>query len=357
MFRAVVFLVCSVILSPFVAAAQTDKPIPVDRPAGVQITNMPADDPRVRVQTPRPPDGSVDDQRSENQSAGTENPQVHEPDIEFQDFVTSSLGYRLPIFGQNLFRTAPSTFAPLDRVPVTPDYLIGPGDELLIRGWPMIYYPLQILVDAGITEIMVVTGGNHSGEFLRLLRNGKDFGLRSMSFAYQEGEGGIADALKLAEPFVNGDSVCVVLGDNIIENDIAAARKSFDQQSGGAMIMLKDVPDPERFGVPVFEGERLVRIEEKPRQPTSNYAVIGVYFYDSTVFDRVRELKPSARNELEITDVNNSYLREGKLSYSKLNGWWTDAGTFESLFRASELVRKKVLASQEALAVGAGAGK
>jgi glucose-1-phosphate thymidylyltransferase len=367
--RAVVFLVCSVILLPLVAAAQTDKPVPVDRPAGVQITNMPGDDPRVRVQTQRPPDGSVDEQRSQDESrreSGNEqarreqtdsNQRVHEPDIEFQDFVTSSLGYRLPIFGQNLFRTAPSTFAPLDRVPVTPDYLIGPGDELLIRGWPMIYYPLQILVDAGITEIMVVTGGNHSGEFLRLLRNGKDFGLRSMSFAYQEGEGGIADALKLAEPFVNGDSVCVVLGDNIIENDIVAARKRFDQQAGGAMIMLKDVPDPERFGVPVFEGERLVRIEEKPRQPKSNYAVIGVYFYDSTVFDRVRELKPSSRNELEITDVNNSYLSEGKLSYSKLNGWWTDAGTFESLFRASELVRKKVLASQETLAVGAGAGR
>src|SRR5689334_17861222 len=252
---------------PLAAAAQTDKPVTVDRPTGVQITNMPLDDVRQRLPNPRLPDASPDDQGTQDQSRqdnGSDQnrtqdgrrkpietfPRTNEPDIEYQEFVTSSLGYRLPIFGQNLFRSAsPSTFAPLDRVPVTPDYMVGPGDELLVRAWPMIYYPLQILVDAGITEIMVVTGGNHSGEFLRLLRNGKDFGLRSMSFAYQEGEGGIADALKLAEPFVNGDKVCVVLGDNIIENDIAAAARRFDQQQDGAMIMLKDVPDPERFGV------------------------------------------------------------------------------------------------------------
>jgi glucose-1-phosphate thymidylyltransferase len=218
---------------------------------------------------------------------------------------------------------------------------------------PMIYYPLQILVDAGITEIMVVTGGNSAGEFLRLLRNGKDFGLQSVSFAYQEGEGGIADALKLAEPFVKGEKVCVVLGDNIIEKDIISAKQQFDQQPEGAMIMLKQVPDPERFGVPVFEGKQLVRIEEKPRQPKSSYAVIGVYFYDGTVFARARDLKPSARGELEITDVNNSYLREGKLSYSVLDGWWTDAGTFESLFHAGELVRQKSLAGKSAVEAGA----
>lgn len=218
---------------------------------------------------------------------------------------------------------------------------------------PMIYYPLQILVDAGITEIMVVTGGNSAGEFLRLLRNGKDFGLQSVSFAYQEGEGGIADALKLAEPFVKGEKVCVVLGDNIIEKDIISAKQQFDQQPQGAMIMLKQVPDPERFGVPVFEGKQLVRIEEKPRQPKSSYAVIGVYFYDGTVFARARDLKPSARGELEITDVNNSYLREGKLSYSVLDGWWTDAGTFESLFHAGELVRQKSLAGKSAVEAGA----
>jgi glucose-1-phosphate thymidylyltransferase len=218
---------------------------------------------------------------------------------------------------------------------------------------PMIYYPLQMLVDAGITEIMIVTGGNSAGEFLRLLRNGKDFGLQSVSFAYQEGEGGIADALKLAEPFVKGEKVCVVLGDNIIEKDVMAAKKQFEQQADGAMIMLKQVPDPERFGVPVFEGKQLLRIEEKPKQAKSSYAVIGVYFYDGTVFSRARELKPSARGELEITDVNNSYLREGKLTYSVLDGWWTDAGTFESLFRASELVRQKTLAGKSALEAGA----
>lgn len=218
---------------------------------------------------------------------------------------------------------------------------------------PMIYYPLQMLVDAGISEIMIVTGGNSAGEFLRLLRNGKDFGLQSVSFAYQEGEGGIADALKLAEPFVKSEKVCVVLGDNIIENDIVAAKQQFEQQADGAMIMLKDVPDPERFGVPVFEGQRLVRIEEKPKQPKSSYAVIGVYFYDGTVFQRARELKPSARGELEITDVNNSYLRENKLSYAILDGWWTDAGTFESLFRASELVRAKAVAGKSTVEAGA----
>ncbi|HEX7286400.1 MAG TPA: sugar phosphate nucleotidyltransferase [Candidatus Angelobacter sp.] len=218
---------------------------------------------------------------------------------------------------------------------------------------PMIYYPLQMLVDAGITEIMIVTGGNSAGEFLRLLRNGKDFGLQSVSFAYQEGEGGIADALKLAEPFVKGEKVCVVLGDNIIEKDVMAAKKQFEQQAAGGMIMLKQVPDPERFGVPVFEGKELVRIEEKPKQPKSSYAVIGVYFYDGTVFARARELKPSARGELEITDVNNSYLRERKLSYSVLDGWWTDAGTFESLFRASELVRQKSLVGKSAVEAGA----
>ena len=218
---------------------------------------------------------------------------------------------------------------------------------------PMIYYPLQMLVDAGISEIMIVTGGNSAGEFLRLLRNGKDFGLQSVSFAYQEGEGGIADALKLAEPFVKGEKVCVVLGDNIIENDIIGAKQQFEQQTDGAMIMLKEVPDPERFGVPVFEGKKLVRIEEKPKQPKSHYAVIGVYFYDGTVFGRARELKPSARGELEITDVNNSYLREGKLSYAMLDGWWTDAGTFESLFHASQLVRDKVMAGKSAVEAGA----
>ena len=212
---------------------------------------------------------------------------------------------------------------------------------------PMLYYPLQTLVDAGIQDILIVTGGNNAGDFLRLLRNGKDFGLKQLSFAYQEGEGGIADALRLAEPFAAGEKICVILGDNILENSIQKARERFDQQMEGALILLKEVLDPERFGVPIFEGGGIVRIEEKPKLPASPYAVIGVYFYDATVFDRVRTLKPSGRGEFEITDVNNSYLRDGQLSYDKIDGGWTDAGTFESLWRATKMVREKVLLAEE----------
>ncbi len=210
---------------------------------------------------------------------------------------------------------------------------------------PMIFYPLQTLVDAGIRDILIVTGGQNAGDFLRLLQNGKEFGLQQLSFAYQEGEGGIADALRLAEPWAKGDKICVVLGDNIIESDICEAAKNFQQQDKGAMVMLKDVPDPERFGVPVFENGRIVRIEEKPKKPLSSYAVIGIYFYDGTVFDRIRGLKPSGRGEYEITDINNSYLAEGTLRHTLLEGWWTDAGTFESLWHASNMLREKVLRS------------
>jgi len=212
---------------------------------------------------------------------------------------------------------------------------------------PMIYYPLQILVDAGIDDILIVTGGSSAGDFLRLLRNGKDFGLHQLNFAYQEGEGGIADALRLAEYFVRGGKVCVVLADNIIEGSIREARQKFDKQERGAKILLKEVPDPERFGVPVFQDERIARIEEKPKVPACSFAVIGIYFYDATVFDRIRSLKPSGRQEYEITDVNNSYLRDGQLTYDILEGWWTDAGTFESLWRASSLVREKTLSAAE----------
>jgi glucose-1-phosphate thymidylyltransferase len=208
---------------------------------------------------------------------------------------------------------------------------------------PMLYYPLQTLVDAGIKDIMIVTGGNNAGDFLRLLRNGKDFGLQQLSFAYQEGEGGIADALRLAEPFAAGEKICVILGDNILENSIRTALKAFDDQKEGALILLKRVPDPERFGVPTFENGKIIRIDEKPKQPGSSYAVIGVYFYDASVFDRVRTLKPSGRGELEITDVNNSYLIEGQLQHQMIDGGWTDAGTFESLWRATNLARKKAL--------------
>ncbi len=219
---------------------------------------------------------------------------------------------------------------------------------------PMIYYPLQTLVEAGIRDILIVCGGNSAGEFLRLLRNGVDFGLQQLNFAYQDGEGGIADALRLAEYFSAGEKICVVLGDNIIECDIRKAKEQFERQERGAMVLLKEVPDPQRFGVPVFQGERILRIEEKPNSPQSPYAVIGIYFYDGTVFNRIRGLKPSARKEYEITDVNNSYLLEDQLSHAILDGWWTDAGTLESLWRASGLVRKKVLsAEQKSRAAGA----
>jgi len=203
---------------------------------------------------------------------------------------------------------------------------------------PMVYYPIQALVNAGITEILIVTGGQGAGDFLRLLGNGKDFGLKHLNYTYQEGEGGIADALRLAEDFAEGDRICVVLGDNIIENNIRAACQTFARQERGAHIILKEVPDPERFGVPTLEDGKVIRIEEKPQAPPSQYAVIGIYMYDETVFERIRKLKPSGRGELEITDVNNQYLADRTLTYSILEGWWTDAGTFESLLRATNLV-------------------
>jgi glucose-1-phosphate thymidylyltransferase len=208
---------------------------------------------------------------------------------------------------------------------------------------PMIYYPLQILVDAGIRDILIVTGGNSAGDFLKLLKNGHDFGLHQLNFAYQEGSDGIADALRLAEYFARGEKICVVLGDNIIEGNIRGAKEAFERQEHGARILLKEVPDPERFGVPTIEGGQIVRIDEKPKQPASPFAVIGIYFYDWTVFSRVRNLKRSARGEYEVTDINNSYLREGQLAYQELEGWWTDAGSFESLWQAATLVRTQAL--------------
>ncbi len=183
---------------------------------------------------------------------------------------------------------------------------------------PMIYYPLTTLVDAGIRDILIVTGGNHAGEFLRLLGNGREFGLEDIAYTYQEGEGGIADALALARHFARS-------------------------QPKGARLLLKTVPDPGRFGVPVLRDGRIVRVEEKPKKPQSGYAVIGVYMYDATVFDIISTLKPSGRGELEITDVNNAYLDRGELEHDVLEGWWTDAGTFESLFRANQLVREKMI--------------
>ena len=203
---------------------------------------------------------------------------------------------------------------------------------------PMIYYPLQALVNSGIRDILIVTGGNHAGDFLKLLGNGKEFGLQHVNYTYQEGEGGIAAALDLAEYFSEGEKICVILGDNIIEKNIIHAVRAFEKQERGAKILLKEVPDAQRFGVPELRDSRILRIEEKPKQPPSNYAVIGVYLYDPEVFRIIKTLKPSDRGEMEITDVNNEYLHRGTLTYDILDGWWTDAGTFESLLRASRLV-------------------
>ena len=203
---------------------------------------------------------------------------------------------------------------------------------------PMIYYPIQSLINAGVRDILIVTGGNNAGDFLKLLGNGSDFGLKHINYTYQVGEGGIAEALGLAKYFAGDDRICVVLGDNIIEKNFIAAAEAFGKQKHGARILLKEVPDPERFGVPVLDGERIVKIEEKPAEPKSSYAVTGIYMFDNTVFDIIKTLKPSDRGELEITDVNNAYIERGDLAWDILEGWWTDAGTFESLFRATSLV-------------------
>jgi glucose-1-phosphate thymidylyltransferase len=187
---------------------------------------------------------------------------------------------------------------------------------------PMIYYPLGTLIQAGITDILIVTGGQFAGDFLKLLGNGKEFGLKHLNYTYQEGEGGIADALSLAEYFVGDERVCVILGDNLIQGNIVQAVQEFEKQESGARVLLKEVED----------------IVEKPKNPVSNYAVTGIYFYDQQVFSMIKNLEPSARGELEITDVNNMYLDKNQLEYDILEGWWTDAGTFNSLHRASNLV-------------------
>lgn len=223
-----------------------------------------------------------------------------------------------------------SRLSPLTRI--TNKHLLPVFDR------PMIYYPIQTLVDAGIKDILIVTGGNSAGDFLRLLRNGAEFGLSRIHYAYQEGEGGIAAALGLAEDFAEKSPICVVLGDNILQKSIASFARKFRHQGSGAKILLSEVSDPERFGVPVIEGGLITRIEEKPPDPKSRYAVIGVYMYDNRVFDIIKTLKPSGRGELEITDVNNAYIGAGDLSWDVIEGWWTDAGTFDSLLKASNLV-------------------
>lgn len=206
---------------------------------------------------------------------------------------------------------------------------------------PMIYYPIQTLINAGITEVMVVTGGPHAGHFLSVLKNGHGLGLKHLEYAFQETEGGIAQALALCEDFSEGSSIAVILGDNTTDADIGPAVRSFER---GARLFLRKVGDPERFGVPVFgEDGKIVAIEEKPKEPKSNYAVTGLYIYDHKVFEHVRNCKPSGRGELEITDVNNLYIRSGELDWFELGGFWSDAGTFESLYRTNTFWAEKSL--------------
>lgn len=197
---------------------------------------------------------------------------------------------------------------------------------------PMVFYPVQTLVRAGIREVMVVTGGPHAGHFLAVLKNGRELGLTHLEYAYQESEGGIADALSLCEDFADGQNVTVILGDNTTDADISDPVRTFQR---GARLFLKKVSDPQRFGVPVFGSSKIVRIEEKPKEPKSEYAVTGVYIYDPRVFEFIRDLQPSSRDELEITDVNNRYIESGELDWVELQGFWSDAGTFDSLYRAN----------------------
>jgi glucose-1-phosphate thymidylyltransferase len=227
-----------------------------------------------------------------------------------------------------------SRLRPLTRV--TNKHLLPVGK------YPMIFYPIYKLKQVGIYEILIVTGREHMGDVMELLGSGRDFGVE-FTYKVQDEAGGIAQALGLAEHFVNGDKCVVILGDNIFEDDITPYVRSFEEQKEGAKVLLKEVPDPHRFGVPEFRDGKIIAIEEKPEEPKSNYVVTGIYMYDSEVFDIIKTLKPSARGEFEITDVNNAYLKMGTLTYDILKGWWTDAGTPESLFRANELCKDIIL--------------
>jgi glucose-1-phosphate thymidylyltransferase len=214
---------------------------------------------------------------------------------------------------------------------------------------PMIFYPIRTLVSAGVQEILVVTGGNNAGDFLRILRNGEEFGLKQLSYRYQEGEGGIAAALSLAETFAAGDAICVILGDNIYENSLRKSADEFARIGKGARIHLKQVENPQRFGVPVMQDGRIIRIEEKPQNPQSNFAVTGFYMYDASVFEIIKTLKPSNRGELEITDVNNAYIQRNQMTAEIIEGWWSDAGTFDSLLSANILVASQHAGNEEEL--------
>ncbi|MFQ5428770.1 MAG: sugar phosphate nucleotidyltransferase [Phycisphaerae bacterium] len=202
---------------------------------------------------------------------------------------------------------------------------------------PMIYHPIEKLAGCGIEEILIVTGVEHMGDVVGLLGSGRDFGVR-FTYKVQDEAGGIAQALGLAEHFAAGSRIAVILGDNIFEDALAPEADRYRAQPTGARILLKEVPDPHRFGVAELDGDRVVSIEEKPESPKSAYAVTGIYFYDADVFEIVRTLKPSGRGELEITDVNNAYIRRGDLGFGFLKGWWSDAGTFKSLARVQALV-------------------
>ena len=212
---------------------------------------------------------------------------------------------------------------------------------LPVYNQPMIYYPLKTLIEAGIKDILIVTGGNNAGDFLRLLGNGEEFGLRHINYTYQKGHGGIADALRLAKYFAGKDKIVIILGDNVVEKSIKKYVQRFKKQSEGARILIKEVSDPQRFGVVELKARKIISIEEKPKKPKSKYIVTGIYMYDNKVFDIIKTLKPSQRGEFEITDVNNAYLKKDFLYYDILEGWWTDCGTFPSLLKASSLVAKK----------------
>ncbi|MBI2599094.1 NTP transferase domain-containing protein [Candidatus Curtissbacteria bacterium] len=213
---------------------------------------------------------------------------------------------------------------------------------------PMIHYPIQTLVNTGIEEILVVVGGPHSGDFIRVLKNGQDFGIKHLEYAYQDsGDGGIADALRLAQDFADSDSLTVILGDNCTDADIKKEVKNF---KGGALIFLKEVPDPHRFGIAELDPKdktKVIDIVEKPKKPKTNLAVTGVYIYDSNVFHHIETIKPSARGQLEITDVNNIYIKEGNLRWAPLNGFWSDAGTFESLYKTNVYWARKNFGKEE----------
>jgi glucose-1-phosphate thymidylyltransferase len=225
-----------------------------------------------------------------------------------------------------------SRLMPLTKV--TNKHLLPVGQK------PMIYYPIAKLRGAGLEEILIVTGTEHMGDMVSLLGSGKDFGCR-FTYKVQDEAGGIAQALSLAENFCHGDAMAVILGDNIFEDSLAAYAEAFRQQGKGARILGKKVPDPERFGVAEIRGDQVVSIEEKPKKPKSDIAVTGIYFYDATVFDVIRTCRPSGRGELEITDVNNAYVKRGELRFDLMKGWWSDAGTFPSLAHVNRLVAER----------------